>query len=80
MSPDDGVYRNIWHAQPATAPKCDQIYDLFEATAYNVTPGSIVLVPADLGRDCMWVKVRSGSAGIPIAQEADREFKFLLAI
>jgi hypothetical protein len=26
----------------------------------------------------MWVKVRSGSPGLPIAQEAAREFKFAI--
>jgi hypothetical protein len=33
---------------------------------------------SDLGRDVTWVKVRSGTAGIPVRQDADREFKFVV--
>jgi hypothetical protein len=48
--------------------------DGFAVTVPQVVPGSTVVVSADVGRATAWLKLRSGSAGNPVAQEEARTF------
>jgi hypothetical protein len=55
-------------------------YRTYEATVQSVAPGSSIRMPTGLGQDIAWVKVRSGTAGVPVPQPADVTFGFDLAM
>jgi hypothetical protein len=42
MSPDDGIYHDIHHVVLAPPPRADRGYDMFEATAEDVAPGTVI--------------------------------------
>ena len=46
----------------------------------NPKAGSAITLPAGMGLDVLWVKVRSGTAAAPVAQEADRTFQIVLDV
>jgi hypothetical protein len=56
--------------------------DLFDLTAreitFNVMPGTVVRLPADLNLGAMFVKVRSGTRNKPIPQAQQQDFKIFL--
>jgi hypothetical protein len=73
LSPDNGEYHDLYHVVPP-----GDAFRTFEVTVPRPHPGSMLKLSSDLGRDITWVKVRSGTAEIPVVQQADREFKFVV--
>jgi hypothetical protein len=72
LSPDGGVFHDLFHV---TIPG-----DAFHTYEVIVTPphaGSVIVMPLDFGNDVAWVKVRSGTSGVPVVQSADRSFSFV---
>jgi hypothetical protein len=52
-------------------------YRTFEVVAPNPPVDSAIVLPLDHGGDIPWLKVRSGTSGVPIVQSADRAFSFV---
>jgi hypothetical protein len=71
LSPDGTSYHNLYHFVP------DQMLT-YEVTLPRPVPGSVLTFPTGLGLKPDWVKIRSGTAGIPVPQEADRTFTLVL--
>jgi hypothetical protein len=75
MSTDGVAYHNLYNI---TLP--GDSYRSYEATVQSVAPGSSIHMPSGLGQDIAWVKVRSGTAGVPVIQPADATFGFELVM
>jgi hypothetical protein len=52
-------------------------YRSFEAVVFKPMAGSSITVPAEFGIDVTWLRVRSGTAIVPVIQSADRAFSFV---
>jgi hypothetical protein len=50
----------------------------YEVVLPQPKPGSVMTFPAGMGLKLDWVKVRSGTAGLPVPQEADRVLQLVL--
>jgi hypothetical protein len=50
----------------------------FEVTLPHPPSGAVLTFPPDMGTLVQWVKIRSGTAGAPVPQAADRTFQFVL--
>jgi hypothetical protein len=74
LSEDGGAtFHDLHHVVP------NEMID-FEITVPQVRPGSTVTFPAGMGLSVQWVKVRSGTAAVPVPQEADRVFQLELLV
>jgi hypothetical protein len=73
LSPDGAAWSDLHHVSVPGAA-----YNTYEAVVPNPRAGSTVILPTNLGQSLAWVKVRSGTAAAPVAQEADREFMFVV--
>jgi hypothetical protein len=72
MSPDGVNYHDLFHATPSTLT-------VYEAMLPTVMPGSVVNMPPGTGVGVGWIRLRSGIRTVPMVQEADRSFQFVLA-
>jgi hypothetical protein len=70
LSPDDTTYRDLYHTTP------DQ-FSIFEVSV-SAVPGAVVVLPASMGGGISWLKIRSGTRTVPVAQAADRQFTITL--
>jgi hypothetical protein len=70
LSPDNVNYSDLFHVT--------EKYDTFEVIVPDLTPGSVVTLPPDMGANVAWIKLRSGSLAAPVKQEDDREFLFVM--
>ena len=52
----------------------------YEVTVPNPKAGSAITLPAGMGLDVLWVRVRSGTSAAPVVQEADRTFQIVLDV
>src|SRR6516225_3276908 len=69
LSPDGTSYHDLYHlVTPGSA------YISYEVTVPNPPPGASITMPLDYGQDVSWLKIRSGTALLPVMQEADRAF------
>jgi hypothetical protein len=76
LSADDGAtYRDLYNV---TLP--GDAFHTYEAKVPRPPPGSVIVVPVGLGGGVSFVKVRSGTALVPIAQSADRAFSFVVEV
>jgi hypothetical protein len=71
LSPDGINYHNLYHVIPDAMVT-------FEVSLPRPVPGAVVTFPAGMGMNLDWVKIRSGTAGLPVVQEADRKFQLIL--
>jgi hypothetical protein len=71
LSPDGISYHNLYHVIP------DKMVT-YEVTLPQPRPGSIMTFPPGMGAYPQFVKVRSGTAGVPVVHEADRTFQLVL--
>jgi hypothetical protein len=72
MSDDDVTYRDLWRVvTPGVA------YNSFEVVVPRPPPNASITMPLDMGGGVAFVRVRSGTALVPVAQDADREFQFV---
>jgi hypothetical protein len=71
LSPDNTTYHNLYHVIP------DKMIT-YEVTLPRPVPGSVLTFPPGMGAYPQWVKVRSGTASVPVMQEADRTFTLVL--
>jgi hypothetical protein len=71
---DDGVnFHNLYHVVPNAMVN-------FEVQVPQVHPGATVTFPSGMGLNLNWVKVRSGTAAVPVVQEEDRAFQLELSV
>jgi hypothetical protein len=73
LSPDGVNFHNLYHVIP------DAMLT-FEVTLPQPRPGSAMTFPTGMGQGLDWVKVRSGTAGMPVVQEEDRVFQLILQV
>jgi len=70
----DGInYHDLHHVDPKT-------FYPFEIEVARPPVGGCVTLPASMGAAVSFVKVRSGTRSLPISQQADRLFQFVLEI
>jgi hypothetical protein len=73
LSPDGINYHDLYHVIPDQMPT-------YEVTLPRPPLGGVVTFPAGMGMNLDWVKIRSGTAGTPVVQEADRTFQIVLDV
>jgi hypothetical protein len=73
LSVDDVNYHDLYHVDPST-------YFPFEVNVARPPVGGVLTLPAGLGAAVSFVKVRSGTAALPVTQQADRKFQLILEI
>jgi hypothetical protein len=71
MSPDGGEYHDLHHVAAGSLAG-------HEVTVPVVRPDSVLAFPPGTGVAVNWIKVRSGTAAVPVKQAADRIFQFVL--
>jgi hypothetical protein len=64
LSVDGTNYHDLHHVDPST-------FFPFEVSVPRPVPGSVLTLPADFGTAVPFVKVRSGTSALPVAQTAD---------
>jgi hypothetical protein len=70
----DGVnWHNLMHVDPVK-------FNSYEVALPRIAINGVVTLPPGLGGDVSYVKVRSGTATLPILQEFDREFQLVMEI
>jgi hypothetical protein len=75
LSPFGTTYNDLYHVvTPGVA------YSAYEAVVADPPPGCTLTLPAGLGEGVSWVKVRSGTSGIPVPQPTACEFAFVLEV
>jgi hypothetical protein len=68
----DGVnYHDLHHVDPNT-------YFPFEVNVARPPVGGVLTLPPGLGAAVSFVKIRSGTSALPVAQQADRQFELVL--
>jgi hypothetical protein len=68
----DGVnYHDLHHVDPNT-------YFPYEVNVARPPVGGVLTLPAGLGAAVSFVKIRSGTAALPVTQQADRQFELVL--
>ena len=69
------VYLDQFHAMQTA----EAAWTTYEATLSPVVPNRSLLLPSGVGANVGWLKLRSGTRALPVAQEADRAFTLVLA-
>jgi hypothetical protein len=68
----DGVnFHDLHHVDPST-------FYPFEIEVARPPVGGCITLPASMGTAVSFVKVRSGTRALPISQQADRTFQFIV--
>jgi hypothetical protein len=76
ISPDGTAWHDLHNITiPSTGGA--NAYRSFEAVVARPPAGSIIVVPLGFATDVSWLKVRSGTALVPVPQSADRMFSFV---
>ena len=69
LSPDNFDYHDLYRVTDDFAR--------YEVIVQDVVAGTSITLPADMGANLDWVKVRSGSRSAPVVQPLDCEFMFV---
>jgi hypothetical protein len=78
VSPDGTAWHDLYNVTIPAGSGTADAYRTFQAVVFKPRAGSIIVVPAGFGVDVSWLKVRSGTAIVPVVQSADREFSFVV--
>jgi hypothetical protein len=79
LSPDGNVFRDLYNVTIPSTGGADA-YHSFETVVARPHAGSIIVVPLGFGADVSFLKVRSGTALVPVVQSANREFQFVVEL
>lgn len=69
VSPDGVNFHDLHHIQSTSGA-----FVAYELIIPTVTPGAALAMPANTGEMMSWIRLRSGTATVPIIQTADRLF------
>jgi hypothetical protein len=75
MSLDGNIFSDLFHVAQTPAGG----WVTYEASITSAPPGSIVLLPPDVGINVEWIKLRSGTRQAPVAQDGDRTFAIVFS-
>jgi hypothetical protein len=79
VSPDGVAWHDLYNVTiPGNLPGPANAYHTFLAVVAKPHPGSLIVLPPNYGNDVTWLKVRSGTAIVPVPQSADRMFSFIV--
>jgi hypothetical protein len=74
-SPDNTTYQDLYHV----VQDPEGVWIPFEAAVKLVPVNGLLLMPPGSGATVGWLKIRSGTRSLPVAQTADRKFTLVFS-
>jgi hypothetical protein len=79
LSPDGNVFHDLYNVTIPSTGGADAFHT-YEAVVARPHANSVIVVPLGFGTGVSFLKVRSGTSGVPVIQSADREFSFVITL